>query len=169
MFAPKGTAFLYAREEIQAMLNPLVVSWGWHAEHPGPSRFIDYHEWQGTFDPAAYLSVPAAIDFQKRHDWGMVQLECHQLVVNLCQELISELNLTAIATQPESWFAQMAVVQLPEVDVEALQTSLREEHNIEVVCQRWEGLPLLRVSIQAYNQPEDGQILLRALKDLLPG
>ncbi len=64
LLAPKGAAFLFARPDRQAMLDPLVVSWGWESEMPGPSQFLDYFEWSGTVDPAAYLSVPAAIDFR---------------------------------------------------------------------------------------------------------
>ena len=61
--ASKGAGFLYARPEAQDILKPLVVSWGYEAENPGKSRFIDQHEWTGTRDIAAFLSVPAAIEF----------------------------------------------------------------------------------------------------------
>jgi selenocysteine lyase/cysteine desulfurase len=30
--APKRSAFLYARREVQHLLEPLVVSWGWQPE-----------------------------------------------------------------------------------------------------------------------------------------
>ena len=76
--APKGAAFLYARPEVQPWLEPLVVSWGWEAEKPGPSRFVDWHEWQGTRDLAAYLTVPAAIRFQAEHAWDDVRRRCHR-------------------------------------------------------------------------------------------
>jgi len=55
---------------VQPLLEPLVVSWGWNRDEPDPkglanpwglSRFVEENEWQGTRDPAAYLSVPAAI------------------------------------------------------------------------------------------------------------
>src|SRR5260221_8929116 len=59
--APVGAGFLYARPDRQPLLQPLVVSWGWQARKPGPSPFLDYFEWIGTDDPAAFLSVPAAI------------------------------------------------------------------------------------------------------------
>ena len=59
--APKGSAFLYARRALQPRLNPLVVSWGYESEAPSASQFVDYHEWQGTRDMAAYLATPAAI------------------------------------------------------------------------------------------------------------
>ena len=75
----KGSAFLYARREVQAWLEPLVVSWGWESETPSGSQFIDYHEWQGTRDVAAFLATPAAIQFQAEHDWNAVRAECHRL------------------------------------------------------------------------------------------
>jgi isopenicillin-N epimerase len=62
--APKGSAFLFARPEIQPLIEPLVVSWGWQSENPGPSLFVDYHEWAGTRDISAFLAVPEAIRFQ---------------------------------------------------------------------------------------------------------
>jgi isopenicillin-N epimerase len=51
---------------VQPLIEPLVVSWGWGTERPFTtgSDFIDYLVWQGTIDPAAYLSVPDAIRFQ---------------------------------------------------------------------------------------------------------
>ena len=70
--SPKGSAFLYARKEVQPLVEPLVVSWGWQPESStllsldsnGSSPFVLQHEWQGTRDIAAYLSVPAAIEFE---------------------------------------------------------------------------------------------------------
>ncbi len=63
--APReGAGFLYARPERQALLQPLIVSWGWESLTPGISPFQDLFGWTGTADPASYLSVPAAIAFQ---------------------------------------------------------------------------------------------------------
>src|SRR5215831_7324959 len=78
--APKGSGFLYARPERQEILGPLIVSWGWRSRDPGVSPFQDYVEWTGAHDPAAYLSVPAAIQFQAEHDWPAVRAACHALV-----------------------------------------------------------------------------------------
>ena len=65
-----------------------MVSWGWNRTEPDRlgipesrvSRFVAENEWQGTRDPAAYLSVPAAIQFQAEHDWPRVRAECHELL-----------------------------------------------------------------------------------------
>ncbi len=72
--APKGAGFLYARPEVQHLLEPLVVSWGYESDTPSGSTFIDHHEWWGTRDIAAFLAVPAAIKFQQEHDWLRVRV-----------------------------------------------------------------------------------------------
>ena len=82
MLAPKGAGFLHVRRDLQPRLQPLVVSWG-SAEPPEMttgSRFIDLFEWTGTHDPAAALSVPAAIEFMREHDWESVRVACRDLL-----------------------------------------------------------------------------------------
>jgi isopenicillin-N epimerase len=167
--APKGASFLYARREAQALLEPLIVSWGWEAEKPGPSALIDHHEWQGTRDIAAFLSVPAAIEFQRAQDWPSVRRRCHQLALDLRRRLLDIFGYPELIPAGEDWFVQMFAVQLPELDPEALQHTLLEKHNIEVVARCWNRLPLLRVSVQAYNNSEDCDALLHALALSIPG
>ncbi len=100
--APKGAAFLYAGPEAQAWLDPLVISWGWEAEQPGPSRFVDWHEWQGTRDVAAYLTVPAAIRFQAKHDWAAVRARCHKLAVETRARIEALTGLAAVCPENAS-------------------------------------------------------------------
>src|SRR3954447_9285533 len=57
--AERASGFLYARPELQNMLDPLVISWGWEAAVPRESQFLDYFEWPGTHNPASYLATPA--------------------------------------------------------------------------------------------------------------
>jgi isopenicillin-N epimerase len=167
--APKGAAFLYARPEIQPLLEPLVVSWGWEAEEPGPSPFVDWHEWQGTRDLAAYLSVPAAIDFQREHDWDSVRLHSHRLAVEASARINALTGLPPICPDgDEAWFAQLFAARLPTCDLEALKARLYDEHRVETPLIRWNGQSFVRVSFQAYNDEADADALLRALAQLLP-
>ena len=164
--APKGAAFLYARPEVQPWLEPLVVSWGWEAEKPGPSRFVDWHEWQGTRDLAAYLTVPAALRFQAEHAWDDVRRRCHQLAVATRDRIDALTGLPPIS--PDTWFAQFFAARLPECDLDVLKTRLYDEHRIEAPLIRWNGQAFMRVSFQAYNDENDAEALLRALARLLP-
>ncbi len=164
--APKGSGFLYVRKELQSMLDPLVVSWGYEAENPSESKFIDYHEWQGTRDLSAYLSVPAAIQFQQTNHWDQIRRYCHDLAVFARDELEAVTGMTSICT--ETNFQQMFSIRLPSgMDPVSLKSSLFQKYKIEVPVISWNNEYLLRVSIQAYNDETDILVLTRALKDLL--
>ncbi|MGW8224275.1 MAG: aminotransferase class V-fold PLP-dependent enzyme [Anaerolineales bacterium] len=163
--APKGSAFLYAHPEIQSRLDPLVVSWGFQSEKPGPSQFVDFHEWQGTRDLAAFLAVPAAIQYQQVNQWHLVRDRCHQLALQ-AQNLVNNLTgLDGLSPASAQWFEQMVTVRLPgQTDHETLKIYLYDEHNIEVVTQSWQDRPYLRVSFQAYNEESDLHALVAALE-----
>jgi len=166
--APKGAGFLYARPEAQALLSPLVVSWGWEAETPGPSPFIDYFGWTGTADPAAYLSVPAAIAFQREHDWPAVRAACRALLLDASRQLTELTSLPPLSPDTDEWWAQMRSFPLPPCDPAALKRRLWDEYAVEVPIVVWEGRPLMRVSVQAYNCPADIARLVEGLGALLP-
>jgi isopenicillin-N epimerase len=165
--APKGSAFLYARPEVQSQLMPLVVSWGYESDAPSNSQFIDYLEWQGTRDVAAHLATPAAIEFQAEHEWGRVQAACHALVREARERLNALTGLAPICPDSEDWFGQMAAVRLPDVDCAALKLSLYDRYRVEVPVYRFNDQALVRVSCQAYNGAEDIEALVHALQELL--
>jgi isopenicillin-N epimerase len=170
--SPPGSAFLYARREAQHLVEPLVVSWGWE-DRPDrfgkPVRsFVAENEWQGTRDPAAYLSVPAAIQFQAEHDWPTVRQGCHELLRYARQEITKMTGLEPICPDSPEWYMQMATILLPPCNAEELKRRLYDEYRIEVPIITWGGRQFVRMSVQAYNTREDAVALLRALGDLLP-
>ena len=167
MMAPKGSAFLYARREMQHRLEPLVVSWGWEPEQPGPSRFIDEQEYQGTKDIAAYLAVPAAIRFMQEHNWPQVQQACHELVRYARRVITALTGLEPITPDSPTWFAQMAAFPLPPGDGRTLKQRLYDEFAVEVPITDWNGRQFVRVSVQGYNTPADVTALVDALQTLL--
>ncbi len=164
--APVGAGFLYALPEHQARLEPLVVSWGYEARKPGPSRYQDYFEWIGTDDPSPYLSAPAAIAFQAQHDWPAVRARCHALALHARDAIDHLTGLPPIA--PDAWFAQMCACALPPCDSEALKARLYDDDHIEVPIIDWNDRQFVRVSIQAYNSPADVDRLVEALAHRLP-
>lgn len=167
--APKGAGFLYARPEVQHLLKPLVVSWGYDPETPSGSTFVDHHQWWGTRDIAAFLSVPAAIDFQQNHRWDEIRVACHNLAVESQGRICHLTGLAPLHTDAESWFQQMFAAPLPaNADLLTLKTRLYDEYHIEVPLITWNDHKLIRVSIQAYNSRRDVDRLLRALTSCLP-
>jgi isopenicillin-N epimerase len=167
MCAPKGAGFLYARPEVQTLLKPLVVSWGYESDAPGDSTFIDYYEWWGTRDPAAFLAVPAAIEFQQKHNWQAVRRDCHQLLTACLSRLQALTGLLGLYPD-DTWYGQMGASPLPaEVDVEGLHARLYEEYRVEAPIMAWNDRKLIRISIQGYNDLTDVDRLLAALKRLL--
>ena len=156
----RGAGFLYARPDRQELLEPLVVGHGWDKDTPGDSRFQDYFSSVGTIDPAAYLSVPAAIDFQQQNDWPQVRQACHQLLKETEQRILALSGLPPIS--PETMWEQMRVVLLPG-RVEAYQR-LWEEDRIIIPVGQHGGQPGVRISVQAYNSPADLDSLVQALK-----
>lgn len=164
--APKGSGFLYARPDVQELLEPLIVSWGWESENPSASTFIDHHEWQGTRDPAAYLSVPEAIRFFKENNWETVRSACHLLAINV-QKRISKLTKIPPLADTD-FFVQMVSCFLPSFDHESFQKRLYAEFRVEVPIFLWNDRPVMRVSIQGYNDQSDVNALVEALEQLLP-
>jgi isopenicillin-N epimerase len=174
MCAPKGAAFLWVRREVQPLIEPLVVSWGWEPADPGPSPFIDRLEWQGTRDLSAYLATPAAIDYQRRHSWENIRQRCQVMAEHAQQRFHSLLDqeaLSPLATDDDRsprWFGQMVAIRLPDhVDVADLKRRLYDGWRIEVPVYRWKDVPILRISIQAYTSGNDLDRLAEALTALV--
>ena len=170
MLSPKGAGFLYVRPEIQSLIEPLIVSWGYHAtaEIASGSQFIDYLQWTGTHDPAAYLSVPAAIQFMQENDWDKVQQECHGLLRSAIERICELVEMEPLYPLDSDFYAQMGIAPLPNSDLGLLKKRLYGEYKVEVPLIQWEDKQFIRISIQGYNFQEDIDILVSALEVLLP-
>lgn len=168
MNAPKGAGFLCVRREMQPLVEPLVVSWGWEGDRPSGSRFIDEQEYTGTRDISAYLSVPAAIEFMRENDWDRVRRECHDLASYARHEITRLTGLTPISPDSPEWYSQMVALPLPSCDADDLKQRLYDEFRVEVPIITWNDRQFVRVSVQAYNNAADVDALVAALVRLLP-
>jgi isopenicillin-N epimerase len=165
--APKGAGFLYARPASQPLLDPLIISWGWQAERPGHSPFVDHFGWSGTDDPSAYLSVPAAIQFQQEHNWSRVRAACHALANDARQRVAALTGLPPVAPDSTEWWSQMCILPLPATDAAALKTRLMDDHGVEIPSHTFQGQSYVRLSVQAYNDQEDIDRLIVGLREIL--
>src|SRR6188472_3856823 len=129
--APKGSGFLWARPEHQDWIEPLVVSWGYHED----AGFGERHGWQGTRDPAAYLSLPEAIEVHATFDLGAAKALADESETRLAHYGLRPLRGT------RSPLMRALTVRSGEPDL--LQRRLYEEHRVEVPVYEWEETTLL--------------------------
>ncbi len=164
MCAPKGSAFVYARPEVQELVEPLVVSW----ETEGESDYVRSNQWQGTRDLATYLTVPAAIDFMEANDWETRRAQCHALASRARAQITDWYGVEPLSTEADHWFSQMFTVLLPYADPQQLTKAMYEKHGIQLSIGSWKDRLQVRVSVQAYNTQDDLDRMFRALQEELP-
>jgi isopenicillin-N epimerase len=174
LMSPKGAGFLYARPEMQHLIQPLVVSHGWTADRDEPgamgpfgnSPFVDTVEMQGTRDPSPWLAVPATLAFRREHDWTSVAADCRRLAQETAARLAALTGHEPLSS-PEFSAPQMVSMPIPSCDVAALKTALLDRYAIEIPVLEWGGRTLVRLSCQGYNTRAEMDVLLDALSDLL--
>ena len=169
MMSPKGVGFLYVRPEHQKMIEPLVVG---HSYQPGRSisekpKFAAYLESVGTRDPAAVLSISAAIEFMKVHRWDEVRQDCKNLLSSALERISEVTDLPPAYPLDSDFYSQMAIAPLhPDFDPAIVHKLALEPYRIEIPVIRWEKLLFLRISVQGYTTEEDVDSLLNGVKHL---
>lgn len=170
MCAPKGSAFLHVRPEHQTDIDAPVVSWGYVANSAGHTGFDAYTghtllerrlQWQGTRDLAAFLSVPAAMDFQAQHGWPQRREQCRDMALATLRVACVRSGLAALA--PDAAYTQMVPIPVRTRDAEGLRRQLFDEHRIEVPVTQHGEHTFVRVSVQVYNSQAELDKLLEVL------
>ena len=175
--APKGTAFLWVREDKQKLVQPAVVSHGNNTPRPGYSSFQDRFDWAGTFDPTAWFCAGEALRWLGQllpGGWRELRERNHHLAVNARRLLCDSLGVAAPC--PEQMLGSMATLPLPErfqgvprsekIDLE--QQRIYDRFRIEVPFIRM-GRPerrFFRVSAHIYNTLPEYEYLAIALAAL---
>jgi isopenicillin-N epimerase len=125
LFAPKGSAFLHVRRDVQDRVRPLVISHGANSPRTDRSRFRLEHDWIGTLDPTAWLAVPDAIAFGATLlPGGWPELRDRQRAVTRDgRALVCEATGVEIPC-PDEMLGAMAAVPLPVAAGEAVPGDL---------------------------------------------
>jgi isopenicillin-N epimerase len=177
--APKGAAFLHVRADRRDGVRPLVISHGANATSTERSRFHLEHDWTGTRDPSAWLSIPTALlemASMVEGGWKEVRRRNRELVLEGRRVLCEALGIDAPC--PESMIGSLASLPLPDGDsgsvnelfpFDGLQDRLFQEYRIEVPVIAWPAPPrrVLRISAQLYNSSPQYVALATALRALL--
>ena len=166
MLTPKGCSFLYVIPEIQNDFDPLIISWGYDADVPGKSKFLDYHQLQGTRDYSAFLTLPAAINFMKEHNWWDVSDRCKKMLRDNYPSLCEIFGTQPICPVSEEFLGQIASVPVPIDDPLPLKKLLFEKYKIEIPVFKLRDQVYLRLSSQAYVNQEDIDYLKNALVEI---
>jgi isopenicillin-N epimerase len=176
--APKGAGFLHVREDHHENLRPLVISHGANATSNRRSRFHLEHDWTGTRDPSAWLSVPAVIrEMERMVEGGWPEVRRHNRELALIgRQLLCE-ALEIEPPCPDAMIGSLASIPLPDGEgrrshdlfpFDVLQDRLFNDYRIEVPVIAWPAPPkrLIRISAQLYNRREQYAYLAGALRKL---
>lgn len=166
MLTPKGCSFLYATKEVQNDFDPVIISWGYKAEFPGKSNFLDYHQLQGTRDYSAFLTVPAAIDYLNSNNWTEVSALAKQMILDNYQDLCDIFGTQPIVPVNSEHLGQICSIPVPIDDPMILKKPLFEQYKIEIPVFKLREHVFMRLSTQAYVSQTDIDYLKTALKEL---
>jgi isopenicillin-N epimerase len=178
MCAPKGSAFLHVRRDLQERVRPIVISHGATSPRTDRSRFRIEHDWTGTLDPTPWLSVPAAIAFGEGlvpGGWPAVRDRGHRLALAARDRLAMTVGQPAPA--PDAMIGAMVSVPLPRTSGPRPQSTYADpvhgallDAGIQVAVSSWplepDGgpwRPLVRVSCAPYVGIDDIEALAAAL------
>ncbi len=157
--APKGCGFIFATEDGQRGLHPAVIS------NFFGQGFEKEFAWTGTVDPAARLSISAALEFI-----GALGAERYRTALQDQARVAAGMLSDAWGVfpgAPSDMFLGMVTLPLPvrePASAEAVarwRLTLLKEHNIEVPIHAINGRLWVRISAQVYNELSDYEALAR--------
>jgi isopenicillin-N epimerase len=166
MMTPKGSSFLYVKKEFQEILEPLIISWGYKSLSPSDSKFFDYHQFNGTRDFSAYLTIPKAIDFMDKYNWESISNKCKSDLLIIAPNLFEFLKTKPLAPLNNDFFGQICSAEINTLEPERLQRILFEKYKIEIPIMRHGSKCYIRFSYQAFNKLEEIDYLIESLNEI---
>ena len=163
--APKGSSFMYVKNSLQENVNPLIISWGSEVD-PSPSPFIYENQYQGTWDPSAFLTVPSAIQFQIDNDWESVKKRCRNLTQETRDRVYDIIKTEPICPNNDEWLGQMSSIIINIENGLEFKWMLLDKYKIEMPIYQWKDKILFRISFNAYNDEKDADRLIEVLEEM---
>jgi isopenicillin-N epimerase len=169
--APRGAALLVARPGHGKGLFPLIDSWG------TPLDFPERFDVQGTLDYTSYLAAPTAAAFIEGQ-WGWPALRkymsrladyAESVIADAFSSASGEDHLVDVGAPVPA----MRLVRLPSglgatrEEADRLRDRLVYEERIATAFTSFNGVGYLRLSVHAYNTPQDFEHLADRLVPVL--
>ena len=156
MMTPKACSFLYvtARERIDLLID-------------SGSQFFEYHQFNGTRDFSAYLTIPKALEFMEENDWDNVSANCKKLTQDNVARFAELLGTYPLATVNNDFMGQLCSLPIYTNEPEKLYRLLYDRYKIEIPVIAHENKVFIRYSIQAFNEDRDLDILFDSLSDII--
>ena len=175
---PKGSAFLYIREDRRERIRPLSISHGASVPGTAEERYRFEFDWTGTQDPTAWLCIPQAIGFLGgllEGGWPAIMEHNKQLALSGRKLLLKALGIPS--PSPDSMIVGLAAVPLPgkgtltasALEPDPLHSLLLEKYRIQVPVFGWphHDSRYLRIAAHLYNSIEEYEYLAKVLKQEL--
>ena len=166
-----GSGFLWAHPRHHSRIQCPIISWGGSIAGR-PACWQDRFNWLGTRDPAALLSISAAIEFLNRVGLNTFRTYASDLLNYAVNQLSEIEGIELLPGFQIDDVVSMCTIELPQPagwkpgyhgQPDPLQAKLRDHHNIEIPIMSWNGRRLLRISAHLYNSTEDIDRLVEAV------
>ena len=173
MLAPSGTGFLVIGPGLVDRLQPLHVSWGYHADRNdlgpddpdiyGSTQRTRFLEFEGTRDVCPWLAVPTAIDFQAELGYDRVR----ERMAELSKYARRVIPLPEATPAGPGLHGALTAFELPpRLDPVRLRKALWD-HRVEIPIIERPGRLLIRVSHHFYTTEAEIGRLVEVLSDVV--
>ena len=172
--APKGSAFLHVRKDLQEKIHPLTISHGMTFPIENTTRFRHEFDWTGTRDITAHCSLPTTIDGMANlieGGWPKIMQLNHDLAIKGRKIICERLGIKKPC--PDNMIACIATLPLPGIvtggiplhEPDPLHKILQDKYNIQIPVWSWDSPKgrYIRISAQLYNSEEEYHYLAEAL------
>jgi selenocysteine lyase/cysteine desulfurase len=149
--SPKGLGLMYVREELQAALRPMWVTWGQARWQGSARKYEDY----GTRNLPEVLTLGDAIDFQEA--LGSTWKEERYAALWERFRLMAEESDRVVWRSPRSWSgsASLFAVEIRGADSQDIFDYMYREHGFVFRPFQTQGLNTVRISPNVYNTEEE--------------
>ena len=135
-------------------------------EHWETRGLLICFEYNGTKDPAAWLSVPTSIKYINNVKNIKLFKTKSDILYKFALKLSKTFNMPLLANR-EFLPPLMISVPIPKVNEIEFQKKLYKNYKIEIPIIPWENKSFVRISYQLYNTKRDLEKLENSLKNLL--